>query len=263
MQIYEEGNDRTMTKLKDKAGASITYALLLFLVCGIVGSIVLAAGTAAAGRISQSVASDQRYYSVTSAARLLKDGLDGISNTIIFTGIETDTDDNPENGELDSSEIELENTVFVLYSQEEESQEEDSLTELTYAELLTAQLDPLSYGSAVLAGLKDEPEDAVELTLTTEDPEKESLKVTVSQTIDTSADPPVIKLDVSNSDTDNGTYTLRLTFTADVTDRTGKKKSKDASGNETVTLTQTKKITWNYYGIETLTASDAQEETEV
>ena len=58
-------------KLRSRTGASISFALLLFLVCMVVGAVVLAAGTTAAGRISKAVEMDQRYYSVTSAAELL------------------------------------------------------------------------------------------------------------------------------------------------------------------------------------------------
>ena len=60
-------------KLKSQTGASITFALLLFLVCAVVGSAVLVAGTAAAGRMSKIAEMDQRYYAVNSAARLLVD----------------------------------------------------------------------------------------------------------------------------------------------------------------------------------------------
>ena len=58
-------------KLNSQRGASLTFALLLFLVCAAVGSAVLVAGTAAAGRMSRIAEMDQRYYSVNSAARLL------------------------------------------------------------------------------------------------------------------------------------------------------------------------------------------------
>ena len=60
-------------KLKSQTGASITFALLLFLVCAVVGSVVLTAGTAAAGRMSELAKMDQRYCSVTSAVQLLQD----------------------------------------------------------------------------------------------------------------------------------------------------------------------------------------------
>jgi hypothetical protein len=68
---------RISAKLKDQSGASITYALLLFLVCAVVSSVVLAAGTAASGRMSKAVETDQRYYSVASTAELLLDLYDG------------------------------------------------------------------------------------------------------------------------------------------------------------------------------------------
>ena len=60
-------------KIQSERGASITFALLLFLVCAVVGSAVLTAGSAAAGRMSKIAENDQRYYSVNSAARLLID----------------------------------------------------------------------------------------------------------------------------------------------------------------------------------------------
>ena len=64
-------------KIRSRRGASLTFALLLFLVCAVVGSVVLVAGTAASGRMSQIAEMDQRYYSVNSAARLLIDTIDG------------------------------------------------------------------------------------------------------------------------------------------------------------------------------------------
>ena len=74
---------RIFNKLSSARGASLTMALLLFLVCAVVGSVVLAAGTAAAGRISERAQSDQRYFAVTSAAELLARELDGKSVTIV------------------------------------------------------------------------------------------------------------------------------------------------------------------------------------
>ncbi len=63
--------NRLKKKIRSQTGASLTFALLLFLVCAVVGSAVLVAGTAAAGRMSKIAEMDQRYYSVNSAARLL------------------------------------------------------------------------------------------------------------------------------------------------------------------------------------------------
>lgn len=76
-------------KLKSKSGASITFALLLFLVCAVVSSIVIVAGTTASGRLSKMAEMDQRYYSVTSAAKLLIDLIDGESVTVEIEREET------------------------------------------------------------------------------------------------------------------------------------------------------------------------------
>lgn len=59
-------------KLRSRRGASITFALLLFLVCAMVSSVAIVAGTAAVGRVSNMAEADQRYYAVTSAVELLK-----------------------------------------------------------------------------------------------------------------------------------------------------------------------------------------------
>lgn len=70
-------------KLQSRRGASLTFALLLFLVCAVVGSLVLVAGTAAAGRLKGLGESEQRFQAVNSAAemvtRQLCDGDDAIT----------------------------------------------------------------------------------------------------------------------------------------------------------------------------------------
>lgn len=63
-------------KLRSDAGASITFALLIFLVCAVISAAVLVAATAAAGRMAGLAETDQKYYSVTSAAEVIKDMMD-------------------------------------------------------------------------------------------------------------------------------------------------------------------------------------------
>ena len=58
---------RTLNKLNNRRGASISIALLLLLVCAVIGSVVLTAGVAAAGRYSELAKSDRRFYCVDSA----------------------------------------------------------------------------------------------------------------------------------------------------------------------------------------------------
>ncbi|MBR0417537.1 MAG: hypothetical protein IJI66_00025 [Erysipelotrichaceae bacterium] len=64
-------------KLRSNEGASLLIALLLFLVCAIVSSVILTAGTAAAGRLSKKAELDQKYYLVNSAAEILAEELEG------------------------------------------------------------------------------------------------------------------------------------------------------------------------------------------
>ena len=79
-------------KLKSERGASITWALLIFLVCAVVGSAVLVAGTASAGRMSKLGENEQRYYSVTSMAELLRDVL---GQQVAVTRVPSPDGDNP------------------------------------------------------------------------------------------------------------------------------------------------------------------------
>ena len=79
----KDAMNRLKEKLKSDRGASITYALLIFLVCAVVGSAVLVAGTASSGRMSEVADNDQRYYAVTSAARLLIDLIDDQTATFV------------------------------------------------------------------------------------------------------------------------------------------------------------------------------------
>ena len=69
-------------KLGSDAGASITAALLLFMVCAVIGAVLLTAGSASAGRLSRLAEMDKRYYSVASAAQLLARELDGRTVTL-------------------------------------------------------------------------------------------------------------------------------------------------------------------------------------
>lgn len=69
-------------KIRSRKGASITFALLAFLVCAVIGSVVLSAAIASSGRVSGLAEMDQRYYAVTSAAQLFSDALDRQNFTI-------------------------------------------------------------------------------------------------------------------------------------------------------------------------------------
>ena len=75
--------NKIYNKLRSKDGASITFALLLFLVCAVLCSVILAAATAAAGRMSKIAETEQRYYAVTSAAELIKSQFEAVPSVSI------------------------------------------------------------------------------------------------------------------------------------------------------------------------------------
>ncbi len=64
-------------RIRSNSGATILLALLFFLLCAMAGSIILSAGSAAAGRISGLKESEQAFYSVTSAAQVVRDEIEG------------------------------------------------------------------------------------------------------------------------------------------------------------------------------------------
>ena len=76
-------------KLRSSKGASLTFALLAFLVCAVISAVLLASASAATGRLSNLAETDQRYYAVTSAAQLFCDTLE--NNTYEVERVWTET----------------------------------------------------------------------------------------------------------------------------------------------------------------------------
>ena len=68
---------RLVHKARSQRGASMSMALMLFLVVTVVASVALTAATATSGRYSQLADMDRSYYNVTSAAKLFWDELGG------------------------------------------------------------------------------------------------------------------------------------------------------------------------------------------
>lgn len=79
---------KMLNKLHSRKGASITFALLAFLVCAVISAVLLASASAAAGRASGLAEMDQRYYAVTSAVQLFCDAIsEGKSYTLECTEV--------------------------------------------------------------------------------------------------------------------------------------------------------------------------------
>ncbi len=193
-------------KLKSQTGASITFALLLFLVCAVVGSVVLVAGTAAAGRMSKIAEMDQRYYSVNSAAKLLIELIDGEEKavTIIETKINGSSQSQYKYG--DNNAIGNRFYSIAKYA--------------AYYSILGAQKTDILHLSVG---------------------EKSELKVKISETISGIGDndqygPLILKIENYNNDNETDAYAMELTFVPDV------KKTIDKQEDQTVT---TWKISWS------------------
>ena len=213
-------------KLKSQAGASITFALLLFLVCAVVGSVVLTAGTAAAGRMSELAKMDQRYYSVTSAAQLLRDTIDGESVVLEQINTHTKTGDAPETS--DFGEV-------TWKSPDDET-----------------MISPLIRDAAAkLTGDESIPETGTNSSwqISSSLP-KDTLKTNINETLDSDG---TMTLVISNDtgETSGYIYSLKMVFTADLVEksdiRTEEKYEKYDENNVKVTTkteTVTTSIVW-------------------
>lgn len=106
-------------KLCDRSGATLTVALLFFIMCAAAGSVILAAATTSTGRLAELQASDQNYYAVVSAAKLIRDEIDGQTISVGQTETKTVTTTRTEKKETDASGAEVtvvEETTKTEYS---------------------------------------------------------------------------------------------------------------------------------------------------
>lgn len=106
-------------KLQDRSGATLTVALLFFIMCAAAGSVILAAATTSTGRLAELQASDQNYYAVVSAAKLIRDEIDGQTISVGQMETKTVTTTRTEKTEKDESGADvkvLEETTKTEYS---------------------------------------------------------------------------------------------------------------------------------------------------
>ena len=122
-------------KLHDRSGATLTVALLFFIMCAAAGSVILAAATTSTGRLSQLQASDQNYYAVVSAAKLIRDEIDGQTISVGQTETKTVTTTRTEKKETDASGAEV--TVV----------EETTKTEYSYSNPVFEHLNDTTTGT--------------------------------------------------------------------------------------------------------------------
>ena len=164
-------------KLGSQAGASITFALLLFLVCAVISSVVIVAATAAGGRLSKLAEMDQRYYAVTSAAELLKHEIDG--KTMIVTQ-SRDAEGNP---------------VYTARYKDADADAEDILADAS-TRLVSGSTEAQTF-ALTATGIADA-----------------ALDCTIAETVGADR---LLTFDISNKDGTAGSiYRLRLVFTPNI-----------------------------------------------
>ena len=239
--------NRIKAKLRSRTGASITFALLLFLVCTVLCSVIIAAATAASGRMSRIAEMDQRYYAVTSAAEMLKQLFDGKSAVIEkkIAGTRTET---YQSG-LVSSSTTYDDNDFELYVDSDEvgtSPSFDSiLSDAAYRYFQMNQPSALPVERTFNIQSSDDIIGALNI-----DAENDPLAVAVSESVDEDGN---ILITVGND------YKLVLLFSASVTgpavsEEAGDSKvTADSETEYTVTSdmikTETTTLTWTLTGM--------------
>ncbi len=256
-------------KLKSNTGASISIALLLFLVCTVVGAVVLTAATASAGRVSQLAEADQRYYSVTSAAAFLQKELNDKPVTIrreeIYESTVTTTYGTSDITDAEGNKIGEEPTVTVgdpvhvepypaykTYVEETEYSGSLSLSFLEREALYLLFGDAVSLDAAAMNNSFNHEKAAEPFTLEpTGFPEKSDLKITGTVTLCADG---TMELRLQNYETtEKNPYMMKLTLTPAITETeetTSKTKTVGNVDTTTVTRARISTIKWNVSSIE-------------
>ena len=266
-------------KIQSQRGASITFALLLFLVCAVISGVVIVAATATSGRLNEIAESDQRYYAVTSATELLKNSLgfnsdDTPGKIVTVKTVETEevTKKYVDGVETKGSPV-VTKEVKMWYGNEEDSpivlEDKKSLASLSILSDMAYRVAKGEYGSALIEDETLLPSLPRKLTLTASDVDKNiadmfTVELLEQKEPNVDLENGVFSILVSKKDNKDSTgkkaYTLKLSFKADIkttqdvnTSRgTPKNVSNGGKSYEvdetTVTTTQTKMI-WVLTGI--------------
>ncbi len=256
-------------KLRSRKGASITFALLLFLVCSVLCSVVLTAATASSGRMSQIAEADQRYYAVTSAAELLKSIIDGKTVSIV-TVTETQYDTTYTGGVAGTSdEVTNPSTTYIIPDKRAEEITDADYSDENQVGNTKFERDTIIRDAAwhISSGNSFTGR---QLLLTSTISEKESLQydalaVTILETLD--KDNGSLNFTIYNTYKAKETasslgdqYRLNIVFGADVSETTDSKtenvSSKTTSKTKYVVTTKTttrtiKSLTWHMNEIKT------------
>ena len=201
-----------------------SFALLLFLVCAVLSSVVIVAATSASGRISKLAETDQRYYAVTSAAELIADLLDE-PVTIVKKEIITETSVETVKIDLETESMTNSNTIeqpapdvkeYLLENKKaDEVQDSDLATAVQFfgkdalgTELIHASLA----NDAACRIVNREPSFTRKLTLASDPLSSDLLGDSLTAEIEESVSNGRLVFTISNTGADR--YQMRLIFNA-------------------------------------------------
>lgn len=71
--MNRKSKEKIRNKIRSESGASLAVALLFFIVCAVVGSIIIAAAMSSAGRMSGITSADNQRYALESARSLIEE----------------------------------------------------------------------------------------------------------------------------------------------------------------------------------------------
>ena len=262
-------------KIQSQRGASITFALLLFLVCAVVSAVVIVASTTASGRMSSLPDIDQRYYAVNSAAELLRATLNDKAITVIKEQTRTITKSYDKNGTMLDENTTYSTTQSKYYAGDYTKDSTVSVVNSSYS-LLAATTDILTENEQLFEEESNGTSDPRVF------PIPSSLTLTASGTLDMTGITiteqnalALLSVDIRESLSEDGTltfyvsksidnnstlgYTLRLVFEPERTENVvtkskhGSPRERDTVGNYKITdeETRTKTIVykWTLIGV--------------
>lgn len=265
---------RFYSKLRSQTGASITFALLLFLVCAVLCSVIIVAATTSAGRMSGIAEADQRYYAVSSAAELLQALIDGKTVSIVkvekswttttySSGVITGTEPAPvPDGEIASA------TYIVPDKKASEIDETTDLVDSNMIGGLGFSIDSILEDAAKnvndAATLNNRYLALTSTFYSSVGLDYDALAVTISEKLDTDGNITLTIYNAKNAKREDSTvgdrYTLILPFGVDRSESTNTKtenvSSTAVSDTEYTVVTKTTKttittLTWQLTGIKT------------
>ncbi len=213
-------------KLNSRRGASITWALLIFLVCAVVGSAVLVAGTTASGRMSKLAENDQRYYAVNSAVRMLRKTMENETVTVVK--------------EKEEGKDAVISVNGVTVSSEETPSFPSFAAEAAYLLACTESFDgrpEKQLETTITVGTEDDPGTDVTKVV-------EALSVSISETVQKNG---TVLFTVSKGSTGSA-YAVEMTFALDRKTQTAIEETADGTQKEIVTST----FLWKLNDIETV-----------